>query len=424
MAALRVTIFHARQLKSAYLLPLLNIYEQHLEEASMLAVRRNLLVGSAAQKLDSLAELDDRINAHLEGLYVDAENAYLLCERTLEFGEASEVFVGALAALASGNPGYIQEMNDVACATPSTRPGLISALGWLPYARVASFIQSLSASEITEQRYVATAAQAIHRVSDEWVQRALNDKSALVQARACRAIGELGRVDLVPQLRAQQQSKDDAVAFWSCWSAAVLGDVSAATLLKRFATAPDHADDALAVGLRRLPPHAAKAWIEELAQDEANVRSVIQGVAIVGDPAFVPGLIAMMSVKDLARIAAESFCAITGVNLAEQKLEVLAPAPANEEEETAIDPDEFLPWPDAARVSAWWDKNAAQFSAGTRYLLGKTVTPEHLQWVLRYGNQKLRHGAALELSMLAPGTPIFNISAPAWIQQKLLGLTS
>lgn len=398
------------------MLVLSDILDQHLEEAAMLAVR------GPTYRLESLANLDRRIEAHLDGLRVDAESAWALCEGTLKYDDAGEVFVGTQVALVSGEPERFDHVLEIACAAPELMRGVIAAFGWLPYTRVASFIQSLSVSEIAEQRFVAVAAQAIHRVSGEWVQRALNDKSALVQARACRAVGELGRVDLVPQLQALQQSKDESVAFWSCWAAAVLGDVSAASALKRFATSPDYDEDALAVGLRRLPLHAAKAWIEELAQDEANVRSVIQGVAVVGDPAFVPGLIAMMSVKELARIAAESFCDITGVSLAEAKLETSALAAANEDDEAPIDPDEFLPWPDVARVSAWWDKNAARFNMGTRYLLGKPVTAEHLQWVLRYGNQKLRHGAALELAMLSPGTPIFNTAASAWIQQKLLGL--
>jgi uncharacterized protein (TIGR02270 family) len=128
----------------------------------------------------------------------------------------------------------------------------------------------------------------------------------------------------------------------------------------------------------------------------------------------------MTSIKELARVAGEAFSTITGANLAEEKLEALPPAPENEEEETALDPDEFLPWPDPQRVFAWWEKNETRFEPGTRYLLGKPVTPEQLQWTLRHGNQKLRRGAALELAMLDPGRPLFNVCAPAPVQQRLL----
>lgn len=102
----------------------------------------------------------------------------------------------------------------------------------------------------------------------------------------------------------------------------------------------------------------------------------------------------------------------TGVDLAEAKLEDTATV-ANDDDEAPTDPDEFLPWPDGERVVAWWEKKAARFDLEARYLLGKPMTPEHLQWVLCNGNQKFRHGAALALAMLTPGTPIFNAAAPA-----------
>jgi len=399
---------------------LAGILEQHLEEVAMLVSRRMRSVRSPLQNLATLTQLDRRIDAHLDGLNVDTENAWTLCEATLKFDEAGEVFVGAQVALASGDPGRILKIVEIACAAPLTLAGLIAALGWLPYPRIASLVQSLSVSEIAEHRYVAVAAQALHRVSGDWVQKALHDTSILVQARACHAVGELGRADLVPQLQALNQSKDQAVVFWSCWSAALSGDLSALAALKRFATAPEHAGDALAVVLRRLPPHAAGLWLEEQAQDEANVRLIMQGAGIVGDPAFVPGLIGMMSVPELMRIAAEAFCTITGVNLVDAKLDA-PPPPANDDAPVQVDPDDDLPWPDPQRVFAWWENNETRFEPETRYLLGQPVTPEHLHAVLRHGNQKQRYGAALELAMRTPGTPVFETGAPGFLQQQRLG---
>lgn len=403
-----------------YLLILSHILEQHLEEAVMLSSRRMRYVLSPLQNLATVTKLDWRIDAHLDGLNVDTENAWILCETTLKFDEAGEVFVGVQVALAGGDPVRIQKIVEIACAAPHTSAGLIAALGWLPYPRIASVIQPLSTSEIAEQRYIAVAAQALHRVSGDWVQKALHDTSVLVQARACRAVGELGRADLVPQLQALHQSKEETVAFWSCWSAALLGDLSAVTALKRFAIAPEYTDDALAVVLRRLLPQAAGLWLEELAQDEVNVRLVIRGAGIVGDPVFVPGLISTMSMPELARVAAESFCNITGVNLADAKLEA-APPPVNDDEPVQADADDELPWPDPPRVFEWWKSNGARYEQGMRYLLSQPATPEHLQSVLRHGNQKQRYGAALELAMLKPGTLLFATDAPGALQQQRLG---
>lgn len=402
---------------------LTDILEQHLEEVAMLSSRRMRSVRSSQQHLATLTELDRRIDAHLDGLNVDAESAWTLCEQTLKFDAVGEVFVGAHVALASGIPEHIQKIVETACAAPLTLPGLIAALGWLPYPRVASLVQSLSASEIAEHRYVAVAVQALQRVDGDWLAKALHDTSALVQARAGRAVGELGRVDLVSQLLELNQSKDEGVAFWSCWSAALLGDESAVTALQRFASVPDYADEALAVVLRRLSPQAAGKWLEELAQDEVNVRLVMQGAGIVGDPMFVPGLINMMSVAEMARIAADSFCNITGAKLAENKLDA-APPPENEDAPVQVDPDDDLPWPNPQRVLEWWEKNATCFNENTRYFVGETITPGHLRRILHYGNQKQRRSAALELAMCSPGLPLFETTAPGNLQLQRLGVLS
>lgn len=127
---------------------LTDILEQQLEEAAMLSSRHMRSVRSALQHLATLTELDRRIDAHLDCLNVDAENAWTLCETTLKFDEAGEVFVAAQVALASGIPECIQKIVEISCAAPLTFPGLIAALDWLPYARVASFVQSLSVSDI------------------------------------------------------------------------------------------------------------------------------------------------------------------------------------------------------------------------------------------------------------------------------------
>jgi uncharacterized protein (TIGR02270 family) len=398
-----------------------DILEQHLEEASILITRRMLSVRSPLHTLVTLTQLDRRIDAHLDGLGVDPESAWVLGESLLKFGDAGEVFVGAQLALASDDPGRFERMLELVCATWETAPGLMTALAWVPYARIAPAVPPMLTHAAAEHRAIAVAAHAAHRINGGWIEQALYDDSPLVRARACRAVGELGRADLIAPLRTQFYADDASVALWSCWSAAVLGDVEAVTALKRYVDTPEFYEHALDVVLRRLGVGGA-AWLQELAQDERNVRAVVQGAAVVGDPEFVPGLIDMMHIPAFARIAAESFCTITGANLADDKLDTAPPAVENENDAPVDDPDDLLSWPDPERVSAWWSQHQARFKPGRRYLLGKPVTSEHLEWVLRHGNQKLRHGAAVELAMLRTGTSVFETRAPALRQKQFLGL--
>jgi len=80
-----------------------------------------------------------------------------------------------------------------------------------------------------------------------------------------------------------------------------------------------------------------------------------------------------------------------------------------------------LAWPDADKVAAWWHANQARFSKGTRYLLGKPLGVEAAWHALRHGYQRQRAAAALELAILQPGKPLFEVRAPGFRQAQLLG---
>ena len=84
------------------------------------------------------------------------------------------------------------------------------------------------------------------------------------------------------------------------------------------------------------------------------------------------------------------------------------------------DDDENLPWPDPPKIQAWWDAYRHLFQPGVRYSMGAPVTREHCIHVLKEGYQRQRIAAALYLSLLQPGTPLFEWRAPAWRLQRWL----
>ena len=88
------------------------------------------------------------------------------------------------------------------------------------------------------------------------------------------------------------------------------------------------------------------------------------------------------------------------------------------------DPDESLPWPDAAKIAAWWKGHADNFPVGVRHLLGRPLTSEHLDAILRSGTQPQRAAAAVERVLLAPGSPLCDVCAPAARQLAALGTRS
>jgi uncharacterized protein (TIGR02270 family) len=132
-----------------------------------------------------------------------------------------------------------------------------------------------------------------------------------------------------------------------------------------------------------------------------------------------------------ARVAGEAFTLITGVDLSIAQLDgdpperfESAPNDDPDDSDVEMDADEGLPWPDVNKVQAWWDANGHKFQPGTRYFMGAPVTRQHCIDVLKRGYQRQRILAAHYLCLLEPGTPLFNTSAPAWRQQRLLAQMS
>jgi uncharacterized protein (TIGR02270 family) len=121
---------------------------------------------------------------------------------------------------------------------------------------------------------------------------------------------------------------------------------------------------------------------------------------------------------------------ITGVDLAYEDLDIdqpegfeAGPSEDPEDEEVAMDPDEELPWPDQQGISDWWRQNQAKFAIGARYLSGSEVTRDHCLEVLKNGYQRQRRAAAIELALLNMNDPLFNCSATAKHQLRLLSET-
>ena len=148
---------------------------------------------------------------------------------------------------------------------------------------------------------------------------------------------------------------------------------------------------------------------------------------MLGDVHFVPWLVELMDDDRLARLAGESFSLITGADLAALDLERKPPqnfesGPNDdpEDDNVALDEDEGLPWPDRDLVHRWWSAHDGALPHDTRCFVGAPPSAEHCMRVLREGFQRQRIVAAQLLCLLAPGTSLFAVCAPAWRQQRQL----
>ncbi|HBG06226.1 MAG: hypothetical protein A2075_00760 [Geobacteraceae bacterium GWC2_58_44] len=410
-------------------MPINAIVSQFAEEAAFLWFLRSKAVSAPHFSLRDLTELDERLEAQIDGLRVAGDAGWALCRDALQGDHAEGVFPAAVLAFENGKETPIGDvMNAVSHDQGRSRP-LISALGWLSYEKAQPHIKAFLTDESSFHRYIGIAASAIHRHDPGLhLNKAASDPSPLVKARGLRAYGELGRsreLDL-SGLRDDLTADDDGVRFSAAWSATLAGNTETVELLKSFVIPESHQKEkALNAALRRMELTNALSWQKSLSKSEDTIRLAVIGTGIIGDSLFVPWLIEQMNTPVLARVAGESFTMITGVDIALEMEDArpdgfeAGPNDDPRDHNIAMDADEDLSWPNVESISAWWNKNKGDYPSGIRYLLGKPVSVDHLRQILRTGRQRQRSAAALELAMMNPGQPLFEVRAPAFRQSGM-----
>jgi uncharacterized protein (TIGR02270 family) len=409
---------------------ILSILCQHAEQTSFLWGLRAGAVAAPHYSLADLAKLDLRVEAHIDGLRIAGDDGWQLCAKELAWEEAGEVFAAAVLALESDDKSKIDLVLNAATKAPELARGFISALGWLECQRAEPYITALCASDSSAQRRIGIAAASIHRKDPgRPLTDAFSDPDLFLRARALRAVGELGRIDLIHNLERQFHSEDGACRFWSAWSNVLLyGHSNAVQVLEAIAgsTGPFQ-ERAVNLLFRRLSLGRSHEWHQHLASKPDSVRMAVIAAGVIGDPALIPWLVERMNDPKLSRVAGEAFTMVTGVDLAYEDLDGDKPedfeAGPNDDpndENVEMDPDDNLPWPDPALIAGWWDKHKDGFETGSRYLLGRPISAEWMLHVLRAGRQRQRAAAALELAILRPGVPLFEVRAPGFRQLETL----
>jgi len=302
-----------------------SIVEQHAEEAAFLWLLRDAAVQAPHYSLKDLADIDERVEAHIDGLRIAGDVGWsICCADALAQEEQGEVFAAAVLAFESGQDQRIKMVLEAAATDPVLSRGVISALGWLRFDQVKEHIDQLLRSLTPELRRIGIAASSVHRQNPgpELVD-ALNDENTFLKARAIRAAGELGRIDLLSMLKNQLAAEDKDCQFRAGWSAVLLGDRGETLeFLKTLATSESpFRESALNLTLRVMDNTSAQNWLKEMSQQSDWLRYTIIGAGVAGDPVRIPWIIEHMEVPELAWVAGEAFTMITGVDIAYEDLE-------------------------------------------------------------------------------------------------------
>jgi uncharacterized protein (TIGR02270 family) len=406
------------------------IVEQHVEGLALLWSTRRTLATSGQLSLTQLARFDRRIAAHEDGCVVAGDAGIAKLVEELQDANAARLFAVGVVALQSKRRETIDRCVRIAEALPDQVAGLTSALGWVERPQLAGVGSDLLNAAQAFRRSIGLAACRVHGVDPGAVLFAnLTDPDSRAQSEALRTAGVLGNPERASSCLDALASEDSLVRYWAAWASVLLGDRKRGlNALTRFAENPsfDRAKG-FRLALQAMSTSVAHEILTNLAGAPERLLWLIRGIGIVGEPSYVPWLIGHMSDEKTARLSGEAFSLVTGADLALLDLERKPPAnfesgPNDDPNDAnvAMDDDDGLPWPDPEKIEAWWAANGSRFQKGTRYFIGAPVTRAHCIDVLKTGYQRQRILAAHYLCLLEPDTPLFNTSAPAWRQERLL----
>jgi uncharacterized protein (TIGR02270 family) len=409
----------------------LEVVAQHAEDAAFLWFSRDRAVRSAHYYLKDLIRLDERVEANIDGLRVAGAAGWDLAAKAIAQEGPGEIFAAAVLAFESKDAERNDRVLKIGAANPVLSRAIVSALGWMRFDDAKPALETLVRSERAELYRIAIAGYAVHRVDPgEPLRHAVADANPSLQSSAFKAAGELGRTDLAHTIVRFVSASEESCRFHAAWSAARLGlrdhDVLDALCVIVDAGSP-YAEPALQVALRCLRLDEAHAWLSDMLRDPNRLRLGVTGLGVVGDPARVSELIGYMQVEQVSRVAGEAFSMITGMDLKyldldRPKPDMFEAGPADDPAgaDVAMDADEDLPWPSPELIHKWWEKHQAEYQSGVRYLRGKPIEAVALLDALKNGYQRQRAAAALELALLSPTRPMFEVRAPGRRQSEEL----
>lgn len=406
-----------------------DIVEEHLEEADFLWHQRRNALGDRVYDLGRLADLEERLLAHLDGLLLAEADGWNLLKPKLTEGDRGEAFAAAFVAMASGEAGYRADLTKALDqAQGPVLEGIAEALRHSSSSEVEHILLSRLGAANPCVRAIALDVLSFRRAALDAKQLELSllDKDPLVVAAAATAVGRLRIRPLVSRLEGLLGSENPLVRGVAMRAAFLLGSGQALAHCRTAVNKKtEEATDALIlIGLAG-QAEDARLLVEAVNQPEF-VRHAVSALGWLGYASAVDVLIPLAADPKLSRLAADAIARITGLDLEKEQLTATAPTAskpqegAGDEDDFVEDPDEGLPWPDPAKLATCWKANALRFNKTTRYRHGQPHSRQVLIDILHHGNLLDRHHAAFELALVEPTAPLLETPAFADRQRREL----
>ena len=390
-----------------------DLLQVHVEDLAFLWGQRRDALGSRRHTLREYGELNERIEAHLQGLLVAAPNELsALLQPRLAGTDRDEVFAAAYALLRSTDATATRAVViEFSRAAGPALAGLRDALSLAPHALFAPEIQSA-----LDQAKPLTAASAAVVLANQRLLDGQSSRLAQLLVDPDPVVCELAwRAAMLADAKAPQHAPkrpfNDALAHPAAtvrhagWAAAAwTAQDRAMPLLRQFAASGD------AVALHWLAVLGSEEDVEvlheaALAIDDPVARCTL--VARFGHPSALNAMLRWMTDADmaLAVAAGDAFTRVTGVEVRGERRAL--PLPDDADAFTReMAPDVWLP--DVPKARALMERHGADWAAGTRWCKGLRVDGEVARELLLQLDLEARWEVAARAAMQGR-----SVSAPA-----------
>lgn len=383
------------------------LLRQHAEDASTKWWQRCGAVRQIDTRIHWLAELDEWIEAHCDGLLeagdVGLETVRQAHENSLRKNAADvrgDSFT--LVALQVERDG---ESALQTCVKDARLRGAVEDfLSWSPSEHAKQAISNWSQDATHPLHGSAIRHLHIHGLDGgEGLEQALFKSTPDTVRPVLDAIAHCGREDLLGHviqiLDAPQFPEDSPIKFSAARCALVLGSTQrAVAALRQFAGGnTSHALEACQLLSLVLPPEQFNVvW------QNPNAALAVRCVGWHGNPAHVPWLLQQMQEPSLRDLAKESFRQITGMSMDAITAKTAAGPSA---------PPSASAQPMPKTAAEWWAAHQRDFEQGSTYLCGRTVSANNLRHLLVTAAQGDRDTAALRHLLVLPADMRFPTAA-------------
>ena len=357
-----------------------DIAEEHFEELQFLWSQRRNALHSAAYTMLEIGRLEERIEAHVQGLLVLGEHLPEFVALGLASSDSMPAFAAAYALLRLGSETALERVRTALLQAEGNRlEGIREALAHGPAQPLIPLLQSLFISAAPPLAVAAGEALAFHRalqLSPEQLLPLLRDEAPAVRRGAWR-IAAYGGMALQPALYdIALRDGDPGVKAAALTAAAWNGYGGWLTYCRALADTPEpDGVPAIAMLAAVLPPQEYKA-VTALAALPAFGPERHQIAAAFGHPVMIDFLLAEMESADPATAAGAgaAFSRMLGIAVESGRRATLPPADGKQVDEFEAEFLDEVPLPDVTHAREHWERVRPRLAHATRVAHGVDVS--------------------------------------------------